>query len=118
MIRRCDVTEAAAKASLYLEAYQVPDEMNLPDGERQAVELIRRRFTNHETVLALLPRCPDDCPFAVTAQDGSASFCYSNYFARHELAGEARRLAAGVYNAWLLRQKQGVGRPAHVAEVA
>jgi hypothetical protein len=119
MVRRCDVTETAAKLSLYLEAYQVPADFDLPAGERQAVELVRSRYTNYEKVLTLLPRCPDDCPFAVAAQDGATGFCFSNDFARRELAGEARRLAAGAYNAWLLRRKQGIGRrPAPAVEVS
>ncbi len=98
MIARCAVTEAAARLSLELEAYSIPDDFQ-PEGKyRQVVARVRDQYTNYRQLLVSLPSCtPADCG---KVEGGG---CASHDLAEAMLEIEARRLAIGVYACWEAR---------------
>ena len=62
MIRRCELTETAAKLSLQLEAYRIPDDFEAAGEDWQVIARIRDEYTNYRKLAKALPPCPDSCP--------------------------------------------------------
>jgi hypothetical protein len=99
MIMRCAVTEAAARLTLQLEAYPIPDDFD-PSGKYwQVITRVRNRYTNYQALVDALPDCPLNCGRRVGAG------CSSYDFATDILDQEARRLAVCSLDAWQARRK-------------
>jgi hypothetical protein len=107
MITRCEVTEEAAKLSLQLEAYSIPDDFNATGKYWHRVAEVRQQYTNFPTLLEALPACPGDCPLLPGKQDGAR--CFSRDFAYDMLEADARQLAMCVYDRWSARREKASG---------
>ncbi len=102
MITRCDVTEAAARLSLQLEATSIPDGFGATGKYRQNVSEVQQLYTNYERLLGSVPACPDECP--LHPGNAAGARCFSRDFAIEMLEADARQLAAWVYEKWRVRQ--------------
>ncbi len=99
MATRCEVMEAAAKLSLQLEAYNIPDSF-APSGKRwQVVARVRDEYTNYRDLLASLGACANGESLTVSGRP--AYDC-----AREVLDTEARELAQRVYRTWYAQRNK------------
>jgi hypothetical protein len=103
MITRCEVMEKAAKLSLQLEAYSIPDGFEATGKYWQVVAKIRDEYTNYRKLLEALRDCPVDGKLTRTGR--SSDDC-----AREMLDAEARELAMRVYDAWSARRNKLAAR--------
>ena len=98
MIARCAVTEAAARLSLELEAYSIPDDFQ-PEGKyRQVVARVR-------TSTRITGSCSYPCPPArlqIAARSRAAGAPVTTS-PRRCWRSKPRRLAIGVYACWEAR---------------
>lgn len=99
MATRCEVLETAAKLSLQLEAYRIPDSFEATGKDWQVVDKVRDEYTNYRQLLGAL----DDCRMGeqVTKTGRSGHDC-----AREMLEVEARALARRVYRSWHARRNK------------
>ncbi len=111
MIRRCELTETAAKLSLQLEAYRIPDDFDATGAEWEVIARIRDQYTNYRKLAAALPPCPDNCAPARPSPNAPDGHCLTYEFAHHMLKTEAKQVAATAYRAWCARQQGNKVRP-------
>jgi hypothetical protein len=93
MAAHCEVMETAAKLSLQLEAYKIPDGFEATGNYWEIVARIRDHYTNYKRLLDVLDRCPADG--GLTRSGRPSDDC-----ARELLETEARQLAMRVYRTW------------------
>lgn len=99
MATRCEVMEKAAKLSLELEAYSIPDGFEATGRYWQVVAKVRDEYTNYRKLLETLQGCPADGKLTRTGRP-------SHDCAREMLEAEARELAMRVYDAWSARRNK------------
>ncbi len=110
MVTHCEVMEKAAKLSLQLEAYSIPDGFEATGKYWQVVAKVRDQYTNYRTLLEILQDCPADGKLTRTGRSGHDC-------AREMLETEARELAMRVYDAWSARRNK-LSKPAQAKELA
>ncbi|MGE5602185.1 MAG: hypothetical protein ACM30E_03995 [Nitrososphaerales archaeon] len=99
MVTHCEVMEKAAKLSLQLEAYSIPDGFEATGKYWQVVARIRDEYTNYKKLLEVLQDCPADGKLTRTGRSGHDC-------AREMLDTEARELARRVFDAWSARRNK------------
>ena len=104
MIRRCELTEMAAKLSLQLEASRIPDDFDASGEAWEVIARVRDRYTNYRALAAQLPACHDGCPLHSNAAEPVPGTCLTYEFAHYVLKREAKHVALPAYSAWHARR--------------
>lgn len=108
MIRRCELTETAARLSLQLEVYGIPDGFDATGDDWQVIVRVRDQFTNYRKLVELLPPCPESCDWARSESEPGDGHCLTYEFAHHILKTEAKQLALSTYNAWRAKRRDAL----------
>lgn len=111
MIRRCDLTETAAKLSLQLEAYPIPDDFDAGGEDWEIIARVRDHYTNYRRLAEALPPCPDNCPPGKGSSNLVQGHCLTYEFAHHVLRTAAKQVAVHAYRAWRTRQQDNKVQP-------
>ncbi len=102
MATRCEVLERAAKLSLRLEAYRIPDGFEATGKHWEVVAKVRDEYTNYRKLLDALDECPGDDNLTTTGRSGYDT-------AREILDTEARELAKRLYGSWYAQRNKVAG---------
>lgn len=102
MSTRCEVLETAAKLSLQLEAYKIPDGFEATGKYWQVVARVRDQYTNYKQLLEALADCQVSEQLTRTGRSGHDC-------AREMLETEARELARRVYHSWHVQRNKVAG---------